>query len=115
MSTSVSPLNNPPGPGGGVVKVNKYPRTPPPPRTPGVKESLRTIGGQQGTACALVSCAVCSRLQNIVWALPTPHQFHKCQGCGELLPTDSYRVFTYGWPPLLEPSRLPGNVTRGGR
>jgi len=106
MSTSVSPLNNPPGPGGGVVRVYKSKRTTTTTREVGGQESPRTQGGGGSPGCALVSCATCGELQNIVFALPTPHQWHKCQGCGELLPTDSYRVFIYGWPPVANPARL---------
>lgn len=49
---------------------------------------------------ALVKCLQCGRVQTIVCSYQSPPPYHKCIGCGELTPTNGYRVMVYGWPPI---------------
>lgn len=45
---------------------------------------------------ALVSCEMCGWLQKIVFTIGKLPNYHRCINCGELQPTDAYRVFMYG-------------------
>jgi len=52
--------------------------------------------GKVKTAEAIVKCQMCGREQKIVFAFGRPPEWHKCIWCGQLQPTDGYRVIAYG-------------------
>lgn len=45
---------------------------------------------------AILKCQSCSRLQKLVFTFGNPPNYHRCIWCGELQPTDGYRVISYG-------------------
>ena len=58
--------------------------------------------GKKNPVCALVVCSACGEMQNIVFGFGNVPSFHRCVNCGDLMPTASYKLLAYGWPPLVD-------------
>lgn len=81
-------------------------------------DSYSSIGREKGVskggrervrpAEAILKCLMCGREQKMVFTFGKPPNYHRCIWCGELQPTDGYRVIGYGLglPQPLAPHEL---------
>jgi len=57
---------------------------------------------------AILKCQMCGHHQKMVFTFGKPPNYHRCIWCGELQPTDGYRVTMYGLdlPRVLAPHEV---------
>lgn len=63
----------------------------------GSERGVSKGGGERvKPAEAILLCQCCRQLQKLVFRVGSPPEWHRCIGCGELQPTDGYKVIAYG-------------------